>query len=157
MTAWRLHLYSRFVQNAVLFTCESDRMDCILNHRHDSAFDEADSLADNPYTLSKEMVDDLYDHCGVYDKLTVCDTRLHSNDAAMKKPETFDQFHTMFSTTIVLLRSSDLYKISAPRGLITSKIHYQAADTFTPVSYSSLLVAFVSAVSTYLIQNSDVG
>ena len=137
--AWRLHLNSKFRQSAVLFNYESNKMDYIRDHCRGAAFDilkaRADLLSDDLYTSIQEMISDLDDHCGIYDKMAVCDAQLHSPNFAMKKSETFDQFHTRFSTTVAPLRYGDLHKISALRRLITPKLRYQVADGFTPVSY----------------------
>ena len=61
----------------MLFTCESDKIDYVRNHCRGPAFDilkaRTDPLSKDLYTSSKEIISDLDDHCGIYDKMAVCD------------------------------------------------------------------------------------
>lgn len=100
-----------------------------------------DLFSDEPYLIIKEIIQDLDNIFGIYNKFSIYDTRLHLLDfgIGIKKDKTFNKFYIRFSTTIAPLGLTELQKISTLRRLLTLKLRYQITDGFTLVSYRSFI------------------
>ena len=131
---WRFHLDAKFRQSAVSFPTERDKIDYIRDHCKSIAFGvikaRADPLSEDPYTTSKEMIQELHSMFGEYDKVATCSAMLHDPTFGMgvkKKKETFDEFYARFSATVAPLGYSDSHRISALKRLITTKLQLRIA------------------------------
>ena len=105
-------------------------MNYIRDHCKSIAFDVIKARADpinitDPYTTSTEMIQELHNHFGDFDKFTLCDAELHNPAFAMgktKKNETFNGFYARFSATIAPLDYGESSKIRALQRLLTPKL-----------------------------------
>ena len=120
-----------------MFPAEKDKMDYIRDHCKSIAFDvlkaRADPLSEDLYVTAKEMIVELYEMFGDYDKLGKYNAMLHDPlfDMGVSKKngnETFDEFYARFSAIIAPLRYSETHKSSVLRRLITYKLRMRVAD-----------------------------
>lgn len=120
--SWECHLDTKFRQDAVLFPTEHDKMDYIRDHCKSIAFDVIKARADpvhteNPYTTSREMIEELHGMFGNFYVFVECDAESQNLGFARgvnKKTKTFDEFHARFSATVAPLGYSETSKISTP-------------------------------------------
>ena len=128
---WRFHLDAKFRQSAISFPTERDKIDYIRDHYKSLAFDviraRADPLSEDPYTTSKEIIQELHSIFGKYDQLAKYSAMLYDPAFAIKKKETFDHFYTRFSATIAPLSYSESNRIAALKRLITIKLQLRIA------------------------------
>ena len=82
----------------------------------------ADSLSEDPYNTTKEMILELHSIFDNYDKLAKNDVLLHNPAFAIKKKEAFNEFYARFSAIITPLGYSKSHKIATLRRLITLKL-----------------------------------
>ena len=140
---WRFHLDAKFRQSAVSFPTERDKIDYIRDHCKSIAFGvikaRADPLSEDPYTTSKEMIQELHSMFGEYDQVATSSAMIHDPAFAMKKKETFDHFYARFSATIAPLSYSESNRIAALRRLITTKLQLRIAGMATSTSFRSFV------------------
>lgn len=139
---WRFHLDSKFRQNTVLFPSKKDKINYIRDHCKSIVFDvlkaRVDSLSEDPYNTTKEMILELHSIFNNYDKLAKNNALLHNPAFAIKKKEVFNEFYTRFSATITPLGYSENHKIAALRRLITLKLRLRIANILSP-SFRSVI------------------
>ena len=116
---WRLHLELKFRQSAILYTCEYDKIDYIRDYCKDTAFEiikaKVNPTSTNAYLTSSEMIQDLENMFGEFDKVAKLDALLHDSKfgiAIANLKETFDKFLARFTLAIMFLDFTDCYKIS---------------------------------------------
>ena len=140
---WRLHLESKFRQSAILYTCEQDKIDYIRDHCKDTAFEfinaEANPTSANVYLTSSEMIQDLENMFGEFDKVAKSDALLHDPKfgiAVANPKETFDEFLARFTLAIAPLDFTDRQKISNLRRTLSERLCFKMADGTTYTSFS---------------------
>ena len=140
---WRLHLESKFRQSAILYTCEQDKIDYIRDHCKDTAFEvikaKANPTSANAYLTSSEMIQDLENMFGEFDKVAKSDALLHDPKFGMavaNPKETFDEFLARFTSAIAPLDFTDRHKISNLRRTLSERLCFKMADGTTYTSFS---------------------
>ena len=146
--SWSLHLDEKFHQSASLFPSERDKIRYIRDHTKAAAFDviktKANMKSANPYQTADEVVKDLDNHFGTYDKIAEANAKLQDPKFGMgmtDKNETFEQFYTRFTSTIAPLDYSEAVKINDLTRFVTSRLQYR----LTGMKYKSFrdLVEFL--------------
>ena len=140
---WRLHLESKFRQSAVLYTCEQDKIDYIRDHCRDTAFEvikaKANPSSANAYLSAFEMIQDLENMFGEFDKVAKSDALLHDPKFGMaitNPKETFDEFLARFTSAIAPLDFTDRHKVSNLRRTLSERLRFKMADGTTYTSFS---------------------
>ena len=140
---WRLHLESKFRQSAILYTCEQDKIDYIRDHCKDTAFEvikaKANPTSANAYLTASEMIQDLENMFGEFDKVAKSDALLHDPKFGMavtNLKETFDEFLARFTSAIAPLDFTDRHKISNLRRTLSERLWFKMADGTTYTSFS---------------------
>ena len=144
--SWRMHLQSKFQMSWELFENELSKILYIRDHCKDIAFNIVKSRTydthPDPYTASSEMIQDLENQFGEYDKETKADAELHNPKFAMgaKDPkESFDAFYTRFTAAIVPINMSDREKTSHLKRLISVRLRYKILDFPLTTSHRELV------------------
>lgn len=140
--AWRLHLESKFHQSAVLYTCEQDKIDYIRDHCKDTAFEVIKTKA-NPASVkadlnASEMIQDLDNMFGKFDKVAKADALLHDpkfSMAVLNLNETLNEFLARFTSAVAPLVFTDRHKISNLRRTLSERQRFKMADGTTYTSF----------------------
>lgn len=95
---------SKFRQSALLYTCEQDKIDYIRDHCKEAAFEviktKANPTSPNAYLTVLEMIQDLENMFGEFDKVAKSDALLNDPKFGMaisNPKETFDEFLARFT------------------------------------------------------------
>ena len=122
---------SKFRQSAVLYTCEQDKIDYIRDHCKETAFEviktKANSTSPNAYHTVSEMIQDLENMFGEFDKVAKSDALLHNPKFGMaisNSKETFDEFLARFTSAIAPLDFTDRHKISNLRRTLSERLRF---------------------------------
>ena len=94
------------------------------------------------YTLAEEILEDLDNIFGDYDKISKADAELDNPKFAIgskDSKEIFDVFHARFITTIAPLAISEREKSSRLRKLVTSRLKYRIVDFLITTSFRELV------------------
>ena len=101
---WWLYLESKFCQSAILYTCEQDKIDYIRDHCKDTAFEvikvKVNPTSANAYVTSSEIIQDLKNMLGEFDRVAKLDALLYDPKfgmAVINSKKTFDEFFTRFT------------------------------------------------------------
>ena len=91
-----------------MYTCEQDKIDYIRDHCKDTAFEvikaKANPTSANAYLTSSEMIQDLKNMFGEFDKDAKLDALLYDpmfDMAVANAKETFNEFFAGFTSVIV--------------------------------------------------------
>lgn len=140
---WQLHLKSKFRQSAILYTCEQDKIDYIRDHCKDTAFEvikaKANPISANAYLTSSEMIQDLKNMFGEFDKVAKSDVLSYDSKFGMAVAnfkETFDEFLARFTLAIAPLDFTDCNKISNLQRTLSKRLCFKIADGTTYTSFS---------------------
>ncbi len=136
---WVLHLDEKFRQSAVLFPTERDKIGYIRDHCKSIAFEVIKTRANfrypNPYQTAEEMITELDNMFGTYDKISESNAQLNDPKFGMgvvDKKESFETFYARFSAAIAPLEFTDVIKISNLTGRISTRLKNKlAGQTFT--------------------------
>ena len=141
-----MHLESKFQISYDLFETKVSKILYIRDHYKDIAFNTIKTRADmkNPeyYTLAEEILEDLDNMFGDYDKISKADAELDNPKFAMRSKdskEIFDVFHARFIAAIASLAILEREKSSRLRKLITSRLKYQIVDFPITTSFRELV------------------
>ena len=144
--SWKNHLKSKFMMSWELFETEVSKILYIRDHCKDTAYDIIKSRADldsaDPYLTASEMINDLEQNFGDFDKEGKADAELQNPKSAMgaKDPkETFDAFHARFTAMISPLNMSEREKCRNLRRLINQRLKYRIVDYPSSTSYRELV------------------
>ena len=139
---WKMHILSKFKQSAYWFPTEDVRIDYIRDKCTLQAFTviqpRISPLSDNPYENYEQVLADLEDNFGTYDKKAQAEADMQSAGFVMRskdKYESFDTFHTRFAAAIAPLGYSDDQKIRDLRRYISSDLRAQVTNGMKPSSY----------------------
>ena len=140
--SWRLHLLSKFRQSAVLYPTEQDKIEYIRDKCKSTAFDviktRADPINEQPYKTAEEMIQDLHNMFGEFNKIARSDAELHDPKFAIRasdSKENFNSFFARFTAAVAPLNYSEVHKISTLKRLISSRLRYKVSDGTAPTSY----------------------
>ena len=129
-----------------LFETKVSKILYIRDHCKDIAFNTIKTRANmkNPkyYTLAEEILEDLNNMFGDYDKISKADAELDNPKFAMGSKdfkETFDAFHTRFIAAIAPLAMLEREKSSRLRKLVTSRLKYRIVDFPITTSFRELV------------------
>lgn len=144
--SWRMHLESKFLMSWELFETELSKILYIRDHCKDVAHDVIKGKADlkNPdhYVLAEDMIQDLEQMFGDFDKEGKADAELQNPKFAMgakDAKESFDAFHARFTAVTASLGMSEREKNRHLRKLISSRLKYRILDFPTSTSYRELV------------------
>ena len=96
----------------------------------------------NYYTLAEEILEDLNNMFGDYDKISKADAELDNSKFAIGSKdfkETFDAFHARFIAAIAPLAMLEREKSSRLRKLVTSRLKYRIVDFPITTSFRELV------------------
>ena len=117
-------------------------MDYIRDHCKSTAFDviksRADPISEDPYLTSDEMIQELYNMFGEFDKVAKANTELHDPKFGMgmkDSKESFDEFYARFATAVAPLGFNDVHKISNLKRLISKRLRWKVTDGTVTSSY----------------------
>ena len=94
------------------------------------------------YLRVKEILYDLEDIFGDYNKENTADTKLYNSRFSIRIKDfkkTFNVFYTRFTTTIILIVISKREKISYLRRLITTRLKYRLLNFLISILYRELI------------------
>ena len=118
----------------------------IRDYYKDIAFNTIKTRANikNPkyYTLVEEILEDLDNIFGDYDKISKANAELDNPKFAIGSKDSkkiFDAFHTRFITTIAPLAILEREKSSRLRKLVTSRLKYRIVDFPITTSFRELV------------------
>ena len=149
--AWAMHVEEKFHQSASLFPSERDKIGYIRDHTKAAAFEviktRANMRSENPYQTAEEVIDDLENHFGTYDKIGQANAKIQDPKFAMgvkNKSETFEEFYTRFTSAVAPLNLSEAMKITYLTQYITTRLQYR----LTGLKYKSFrdLVEFLRSL-----------
>ena len=140
---WQLHLKSKFCQNIILYICEQDKIDYIRDHCKDIAFEvikaKANPISANAYLTSSEIIQDLENMFGKFDKVAKLDALLHNPEfymAVANPKEIFDTFFARFASAITSLDFLDWHKISTLWQTLSEQLWFKIAYGTTYTLFS---------------------
>ena len=126
-----------------MYTCEQDKIDYIRDHCKNTAFEvikaKANPTSANAYVTSSEIIQDLENMFGEFDKVAKSDALLHDPKFGMavaNPKETFDLFLARFTSAIAPLDFTDRHKISNLRRTLSERLRFKMADGTTYTSFS---------------------
>ena len=141
-----MYLDSKFQMSYELFEIEVSKILYIRDNYKDVAFNTIKTRADmkNPkhYILAEDILDDLNNMFGDYDKISKANAELDSPKFAIgskDSKETFDAFYARFIAAITPLSMSEREKSSRLRKLVTSRLKYRIVDFPITTSFRDLV------------------
>ena len=115
---WRLHFELKFRQSAILYLYKQDKIDYIRDHCKDTAFElikaKTNLKSANGYFTSSEIIQDLENMFGEFDKVAKLDALLYDlkfSMAVANSKETLNKFLAKFTLAIAPLDFTDCHKI----------------------------------------------
>lgn len=131
----------------MLYTCDQDKIDYIKDHCKDTTFEVIkvkDNLTSaNAYLISSEMIQDLENMFGEFNKVAKSDALLHDlkfGIAVANSKETFDEFFARFTLAIAPLDFTDCHKISNLQRTLSEHLHFNMANSTTYISFSQYVL-----------------
>ncbi len=144
--SWKMHLKSKFMMSWELFDTEISKIVYIRDHCKDTAYDIVKGRADldipGHYDTAEEMVQDLEQNFGDFDKEGKADAELQNPKFSMgakDAKETFDAFHARFTAVIAPLDMSEREKTGHLRRLLANRLKYRILDYPASTSYRELV------------------
>ena len=129
-----------------LFDTKVSKILYIRDYYKDMVFNTIKTRANmnNPkyYTLVEEILEDLNNIFGDYDKISKADVELDNPKFAIgskDSKETFDVFHARFIAAIASLAILEREKSSRLRKLVTSRLKYRIVDFLITTSFRELV------------------
>ena len=126
-----------------MYTCEQDKIDYIRDHCKDTAFEviktKANPISVNAYLSASEMIQDLENMFGEFDKVAKSDALLHDPKFGMavsNPKETFDELLARFTSAIAPLDFTDRHKTSNLWRTLSERLWFKMADGTTYSSFS---------------------
>ncbi|CAD6587685.1 MAG: hypothetical protein ASARMPREDX12_002976 [Alectoria sarmentosa] len=133
------------MQSFKLFETEMSKILYIRDHYKNTIYDVIKDKANlkNPqhYVFANDMIQDLEQMFGGFDKEGKADAELQNPKFAMRAKnakETFDAFHTRFIATIAPLDMSEREKTDHLKRLIANRLKYRILDYPSSTSYREL-------------------
>ena len=134
------------MQSFKLFETEMSKILYIRDHYKNTIYDVIKDKANlkNPqhYVFANDMIQDLEQMFGGFDKEGKADAELQNPKFAMRAKnakETFDAFHTRFIATIAPLDMSEREKTDHLKRLIANRLKYRILDYPSSTSYRELV------------------
>lgn len=141
-----MHLKLKFMMSWELFETEVAKILYIRDHCKETVYDIIKARADlnnpDPYVISDEVITDLEQTFGDFDKEGKAEAELQNPKAAIRakdSKETFNAFHSRFTAIIAPLNMSEREKCGHLRRLIAVRLKYRILDYPSSIIYRELV------------------